>query len=97
MPITRRQFDMGINDAIEGWMKKAIEFLAEHREEAFNNDELWEILYGIKTYKSRDREAFDLALMRLVDQEKLEIRIIQNTNYYCYKKPLKKFIERLEK
>jgi len=40
MPITRRQFDLGIDNRIEGWMRKIHAFLAEHKDEAFNAAEL---------------------------------------------------------
>ena len=40
MPITRRQFELEIDAKIEEWMRKIHSFLAEHKDEAFNEDEL---------------------------------------------------------
>jgi len=40
MPISRRQFDLGINKEIESWMSRIDEFLAQHPSEAFSATEL---------------------------------------------------------
>jgi len=40
MPITRRQFEMGIDNRIEEWMEKIRAYLCEHRDEAFAKEEL---------------------------------------------------------
>lgn len=40
MPITRRQFELGIDSKIEEWMKKIHSFLSERKDEAFTEKEL---------------------------------------------------------
>ena len=40
MPITRRQFELGIDDEAEGLMVKIYDFLEGHRDVAFNREEI---------------------------------------------------------
>ena len=40
MPITRKQFEMGIDNKTEEWMGKIQTYLCEHIEEAFSKEEL---------------------------------------------------------
>ena len=40
MPITRKQFDMGIDQRTEEWMEKIRTFLTEHKDEAFTREEI---------------------------------------------------------
>ena len=40
MPITRRQFELGIDDETEGLMVKIYDFLEGHRDVAFNREEV---------------------------------------------------------
>ncbi len=41
MPITRRQFELGIDDCIAHYMELAHTLLAEHREQAFTFEEIF--------------------------------------------------------
>jgi len=88
MPITRRQFELGVDAEIEGWMDKIHNFLSEHKDEAFNSEELWKTIYGKPAWQPAVREAFDEALIKLVDQEMAARRIIRETSYYAYKEKL---------
>ncbi len=54
MPITRRQFDLGIDPTLEQWMTRIHKFLEDHRNEAFSEPDL-------KVRLSTDVEAFDEA------------------------------------
>ena len=42
MPITRKQFEVGIDPKIEEWMKTIHSFLYEHKNEGFTEEELRE-------------------------------------------------------
>ena len=44
MPITKQQFELGINAEIEQLMRDIAGFLEEHKEEAFTLEELWSLL-----------------------------------------------------
>ncbi len=46
MPITRKQFEMGIDPKIEEWMKEIHSFLAQDKDTAFKKGELWEAIRG---------------------------------------------------
>jgi hypothetical protein len=46
MPITRRQFELGIDDAMARCMETIHHYLAERRDEAFTADEIFE---GLRT------------------------------------------------
>ena len=41
MPITRRQFDLGIDEAVERWMINIHGFLSRNKEQAFSAEDLW--------------------------------------------------------
>ena len=63
MPITRKQFEMGIDSKIEEWMAKIRAFFTERKDEAFTEEEI--------------RQHFSASLIeRLTDLEK---KIIQTT------------------
>ena len=40
MPITRRQFELGIDDTIAEWMRKVHALLAHNRDQAFSEQEI---------------------------------------------------------
>lgn len=42
MPITRRQFELEIDEELEEWMRDIHGFLAEHKDEALTKEELLE-------------------------------------------------------
>ncbi len=84
MPITRKQFEIGVDTKIEEWMKKILAFLAEHKDEAFTHDELRKAILGT-SWKISEREAFDEALNKLVELGGAEKRIIRGTDYYSYR------------
>lgn len=44
MPITRRQFELGIDDLIATWMTKVHAFLSRNRDQAFTEKEIAEAL-----------------------------------------------------
>ena len=49
MPLTRKQFELGIDKHIEEWMRHIYSYLSQHKEEAFTEDELAEGL-GVKEH-----------------------------------------------
>jgi len=82
MPITRRQFDMGIDNEIEKCMGKISSFLAEHKDEAFSIEELSEVCYG-EVRSFIEGKTVAEALDKLVEQE-VESRKIRNVYYYSW-------------
>ncbi len=84
MPITRKQFEWGVDAEIEKWMNKILAFLAEHKNEAFTRDELWKLIYKQTSWPKPVREAFNEALDKLVVIKEAERRIIRDVEYYIY-------------
>ena len=86
MPITRKQFELGITPKIEGLMKKAHEHLAEHRDHAFSVNDLKLLIQlpDIEAYHSSDLEDLEAAMDMLARTGAVEARIIRNTKYYSY-------------
>ncbi len=80
MPITRKQFEIGIDPKIEEWMEKIRAFLSEHKDEAFNANELLEALHGRNEPKD-----FLAAVEKLVELGAAEKKIIRGTDYYSYR------------
>lgn len=81
MPITRRQFDLGISSTIEGWMRDIYEFLSSRPNEAFSQEEL-ETLLGIKQVET-ERERFFAALDKLVETNVVKQAMVEGDNYYA--------------
>ena len=73
MPITRRQFELGINEQVEEVMKAVGEFLGAHPQEAFDQEELAFALGVVdendgrleRTEKLARQQRFSSALSRL--------------------------------
>lgn len=87
MPITRKQFEIGIDAEIEEWMYKISTFLVVHKDEAFTEGELWEKIYGKSGWRVVVREAFEEALGKLVDTGGARKRKIRDVEYYIHEVP----------
>lgn len=81
MPITKKQFDLGIDDEAEAMMRKVELFLREHRDQAYSLGELWERQFGEsipKAYRANDlpldRQRFVRAIDVLCEHGVLEAR-----------------------
>lgn len=91
MPITAKQFELGIDSNIEGWMRKIHSFLASHKLEAFTSVELAKELEGF-TFKGAPRrqapvqyldEAFQAAVEKLVETRAVDSRVVRGESYYA--------------
>ena len=83
MPINRRQFELGVDTEIEEWMGKIVDFLAEHKDEAFTRSELWKLIYAKSSWPTSVEEAFNKALEKLSQIGDVEIKRIRDKNYYA--------------
>jgi uncharacterized protein YktB (UPF0637 family) len=62
MPITRKQFEEGVDEKLEEWMKKIQKFLEQHNNEAFSLEEL--------------HKEFEQYLLRLLSEdEKISLKV----------------------
>jgi hypothetical protein len=82
MPITSRQFDLGISPQIADWIAKVQKFLRQHPSQGYSEEDLREAL------SCDDLEAnavLSKALQVLTDFESLEKRWVNDTSYYMYR------------
>ena len=85
MPISRKQFDAGIDDHIEASMRNVHRFLKENRDQAFTAAELAEWLLG----NSRPLdESFRSGLQKLAELGAVQVHRIANQNYYAFRAEL---------
>ncbi|MBI2304616.1 MAG: hypothetical protein HYU86_07720 [Chloroflexi bacterium] len=95
MPITRKQFELGIDSAIEEWMKRIHRFLADHKDEAFTEEEIKLNILGqpperdtpewIKTLlKYQEKQVgFSEALGKLVELSAAKEKSVGGATYYA--------------
>ncbi len=93
MPITRRQFELGINEQVEEVMKAISEFLATRRQEAFEKHELAsalgvldagdEPLERMRKFNSEVGLRFVSAMSRLVELGVVQVRLVEGSEYYA--------------
>ena len=79
MPITRRQFDLGISDAVEECMRRVHKFLAGHRTKAYSRDEIFAAIAGEAPLK-----VFNDALTKLAEVRAIDVRYVKGQPYYAY-------------
>lgn len=85
MPITRRQFDLGISEAVEGCMERIHAFLSEEQSKAFSKEEIFAALAGQVALKTFDQALDKLAQIRAVD-----VRHVRGKPYYAYLQDLER-------
>lgn len=78
MPITRRQFELGINNEIDALMERIYNFLDAHRDLAYNQGELEKEVGG------EDPNHFPRALEVLVTVGAFESGWVRNDSYYAF-------------
>ena len=74
MPITRRQFDLGVDDAIEERMRDVCSFLGNHRSEAYRFREMEQALAIIGPGDRRTLKASLLTLERVGAIQQRKVR-----------------------
>ena len=84
MPITKLQFEMGIDAGIEALMVALYDFLEEHQDTAYAEEELYQ-QFGVSdpgTYI--DASHLDIALQKVVETGAVEARSVANSTYYAF-------------
>lgn len=85
MPITGKQFELGIDSTIEGWMKKIHDFLSAHSELAYTSEELAQELKDVPQageFVVGMSRPFAKALIKLEELGAVEARIVRDHKYY---------------
>ncbi len=83
MPLTKRQFELGIDEEMEIWMRQVYELLADNNELAYSHDELGQQVLG----DARDMEAgekLERILDVLVRIRAVERREVAGNYYYAF-------------
>ena len=93
MPITKRQFELGIDSDLEERMQRIYSFMEAHPDEAFSLAELREIFkipdspkdyeYGKAAEWVTDNERFLMSLERLVKLDIVRERDVASIKYYA--------------
>ena len=84
MPITKLQFEMGIDAGIEALMVALYDFLEENQDTAYAEEELYQ-QFGVSdpgTYI--DTSHLDIALQKIVETGAVEARSVANSTYYAF-------------
>lgn len=89
MPLTRRQFELGIDEEIEAWMQQVYHLLANIRDLAYSELELRQNILGeggrVAHVTQGERKAkFQRALDVLVFVEAIERRQVDGSDYYAF-------------
>jgi Fe2+ or Zn2+ uptake regulation protein len=83
MPLTKRQFELRIDEEMEDWMRQVYHLLNNHRDLAYSSEELCQAVLG----KSRDLSASEKlhrSLDALARIGAVERREVHETAYYAF-------------
>ena len=83
MPITKRQFELGIDDDVQRRMQEIYALLVSDREVAYSFEELFQSFIG-DAYMSADRAKLQRALDVLVEIGAVDKRWVTDTAYYAF-------------
>ena len=83
MPITKRQFELGIDDQIDALMRRVYEWLVGHSESAFSTTELEHAVFG-QSVSSKQYDALRAALDTLSRIKAIEKRTVGREDYYAF-------------
>ncbi len=83
IPLSERQFELGIDQEMENWMRQVYELLAEHRELAYSQGELQQAVLDKPTPVTK-LQKFGRALDVLAEVRAVEKRWVGDTDYYAF-------------
>ena len=84
MPLSKRQFELGIDSEAEDWMRQAYQFLAGHPDLAYSSGEIEEAILGIEAASGRSGK-LDHALDVLTEIGALVKAKVRGTDYYGFR------------
>ena len=83
MPLTRRQFELGIDEECEGWMRQVYEILEDNRHLAYSSEELRKSVLS-DDQSSAKAQKFSHALDVLTQISAVDMRWFDDIDYYAY-------------
>ena len=84
MPLTKRQFELGIDEEGEEWMRQVYRLLAEHRDLAYSTEELEEAILGAEVMAAADSWKFTHALEILAEIGAVDRRQVDRSEYHAF-------------
>ncbi len=87
MPLNKRQFDLGIDDEIETWMRQVYEILVTHQDLAYSDEELLKEVLGESPGISKSAK-FGRALLTLDSLGAVEKRQVHESQYYAFSREI---------
>ena len=83
MPLTKRQFELGVDEDGENLMRQVYELLAANPDLAYSHKELQKAVLGTPTPVTRLGK-FKQAVEALIGIGAVDVRKVARTNYYAY-------------
>ena len=83
MPLTKRQFELGVDAEAEEWMRQVYALLERQQESAFSVEELQQTLLGDSRDIARE-EKFGAALRALVEVQAVKQGFVKDQQYYAH-------------
>ena len=84
MPISRLQFEMGIDDGIEALMVSVYDLLESNPDAAYSEEELYRRFTANAPGSYIDTSHLDIALQKVVGLGCVEARAVANATYYAF-------------
>lgn len=83
MPLTKRQFELQIDEEMENWMRQVYLLLVAHRELAYSYLELLEAVFGPQKSAGAKNAKFRRTLDILCELGAIDRRSVGETDYYA--------------
>ena len=80
MPLTKRQFELGVDEEVENYMREIYTLLDHHKELAYSYPELLQNDAG----RPPDETKFERALEVLIEIGAVDKRDVTDTDYYAF-------------
>ena len=84
MPLSKRQFELGIDSEAEDWMRQAYQFLAGQPDLAYSLEELEEAVPGKEASSGRSGK-LEHALDVLAEIGAFDKATVRGTDYYAFR------------
>ena len=83
MPLTRRQFELGIDEESEQWMRQVYRLLADHPDLAYSAAELYQDVVGESPELTKTKK-FDHTLFILGEIGGVDVRVLDGSHYFAF-------------